>query len=122
VRACLTDRTILHEVADSKPEAELGLLLVRHGFPMPVLHHLVTVGSGRTYELDWSYPELMVAFEVDGYGVHLRSLDVFENDRERRNELEIDGWSILNFTKRQIAREKTVTDQVRRLRASRIQA
>ena len=96
--------------------AELGLLLARHGLPQLTLHHVVTTSRGLTYELDWSYPLWKIAFEVDGYGVHMRSLEAFENDRFRRNELEIDDWTIMNFTSRQIhRRQKTVVDQVARL-------
>ena len=116
VRAALDDRTITFSNADSPPEAALGLLLESRGLPKPTLHHLVTVSSGAEFELDWSYPDLMVAFEMDGYGVHLRSLDAFEHDRFRRNELEIDGWTVLNFTRRQVERRQaTVVAQVRRI-------
>ncbi len=119
-RAALSDRTLLHAAADSPPEAALGLLLSRHGLPPLVLHHMVTVPSGADFELDWSYPEWRIAFEMNGYGVHMRSLVAFEHDRYRRNELEIDGWTVLNFTKRQVERRpKVVVDQVRRLLRSR---
>jgi hypothetical protein len=100
----LGQRTIVGE-PDSPSESDLGRLLVRHGLPVPVLHHVVTVSSGLEYELDWSYPDLRIAFELDGYGVHLRSRDAFEHDRHRRNELEIDGWTILNFTRRMVAHD-----------------
>jgi len=116
VRSALVDRTLLHARSDSPPEAALGLLLEGHGLPQLVLHHVVTVPSGSAFELDWSYPNWLIAFEMDGYGVHLRSLDAFEHDRFRRNELEIEGWTILNFTKRQVERKpRTVVGQVRRL-------
>ncbi|MCU1368276.1 MAG: hypothetical protein JWN39_3915, partial [Ilumatobacteraceae bacterium] len=112
----LTDRTLVHAAADSPPEAALGLLLADAGLPPLTLHHLVTVSTGAQFELDWSYPGLRGAFEMDGYGVHLRSLEAFENDRHRRNELELDGWTVLNFTKRQVERRsKVVVSQVRRL-------
>lgn len=115
-RAALSNRTILHAVADSAPEAELGLLLQRAGLPSLTLHHLVTVPSGAVFELDWSFPDIHAAFEMDGYGVHLRSLEAFEHDRFRRNELEIAGWTVLNFTKRQVERKPhVVLHQVRRL-------
>ena len=68
------------------------------------------------FELDWSYPDFLVAFELDGYGVHLRSFAAFENDRLRRNELEIDGWAIMNFTRNLVMnRPSRVIDQVRRM-------
>ncbi|MCU1401561.1 MAG: hypothetical protein JWN62_4670 [Acidimicrobiales bacterium] len=116
LRAALDDRTLLHAEADSIPEAALGLLLGRSQLPPLTLHHVVTMPSGREYELDWSYPRWDIAFEMDGYGVHLRSLDAFDNDRHRRNELEIEGWTVLNFTRRQVERRPaTVVSQVRRL-------
>ena len=80
-----------------------------------MLHHLVTLASGIVYELDWSYPEHRLALELDGYGVHLRSRDAFEADRQRRNELEIAGWRVLNFTERMVrCRPALVVGQVTR--------
>ena len=123
VRAALTSRTILHAETDSPPEAALGLLLHAAGLPTLTLHHVVTTTSGHVYELDWSYPDLKIAFEMDGYGVHLRSLEAFENDRLRRNELGIDDWIVMNFTKRQVEkRPKTAIDQAKRQVQKRIQA
>ena len=115
VQLALSARTLVHSEADSAAEAALGLLLEANGLPPLTLHHIVTLPKGLVFELDWSYPELMIAFEMDGYGVHLRSLDAFEHDRYRRNELEIAGWKILNFTKRQVDRkQRTVIDQAQR--------
>ena len=115
VRRAITSRTLTMAAADSAAEAELGLLSRRHGFPPLTLHHAVTTTSGFDFELDWSYPDWMIAFELDGYGVHLRSLDAFEHDRFRRNELSIDGWSILTFTSRMVRnRPKTIVGQVER--------
>lgn len=120
VRAALTGRTLLHDLADSPPEAALGLLLERHGLPPLTLHHLVTLPSGKDFELDWSHPQWKIAFEMDGYAVHLRSLEAFEHDRFRRNELEIEGWTILNFTTRQVEKKaKIVVGQVERLLVAR---
>jgi hypothetical protein len=89
--------------ADSIPEADLGPLLERAGMPAE-LHVLVTTTTGYTFELDWAYPARLVGLEVDGYGVHLRSANVFDDDRFRRNELEADGWTILNVSARQLRR------------------
>jgi hypothetical protein len=100
--------------ADSVPEARLGEILTRAGIP-PVLHHVVTTAEGRDFELDWSYPHARVGLEVDGYGVHVRSFDAFEDDRDRRNEIVLIGWRVLNFTSRMIRnRPAHVIGQVRR--------
>jgi very-short-patch-repair endonuclease len=100
---------------DSPAEGRLGRVLSRAGIGGLVHHFVVTVASGRTFELDWCIPALKLGFEMDGYGVHLRSLEQFERDRVRRNELEIDGWQILNFTRRQVERTpERVVEQVER--------
>ena len=100
--------------ADSRDEALLGKILRAAGMP-PQLHTVVTTLAGPTYELDWAYPDARLGLELDGYGVHLRSLDAFERDRFRRNELTLDGWTILNFTSRQCrTRPDRVVDQVGR--------
>lgn len=113
--SALSARTLGRDEPDSPVEAALGRLLMRHIVRRAVSHYLVTVSSGSIYELDWSYPNQHLAIELDGYGVHLRSLQAFEHDRFRRNELEIDGWTVLNFTRRQVERHpNTVIDQVRR--------
>ena len=119
--SALSSRTLGHDEADSPAEAMLGRLLMKHLLPRPVSHHLVTVSSGSVFELDWSFPDHRLAFEMDGYGVHLRSLDAFEHDRFRRNELEIDGWTVLNFSRRQVERRPDkVIDQARRLLGRRV--
>jgi hypothetical protein len=105
---------VLHDVvaeADSAAEARLGRILSAAGIP-PQLHVAVTVESGVTFELDWAYPTARVGLEMDGYGVHLRSIDAFEHDRHRRNELEIAGWRVLNFTTKSLRHPARLVDQV----------
>ena len=115
LRSILADRALGVTVADSVPEGALGELLLERGFPPLTHHHLVVLPSGATFELDWSHPDRLLGFEVDGYGVHLRSNEAFEHDRLRRNELEIHGWRILQFAGTTVVRRPhIVVDQVRR--------
>ena len=101
------------DAADSATEARLGFILARAGIP-PVHHVVVTTADGTDFELDWAYPSCGIGLELDGYGVHLRSIAAFDDDRTRRNELEIAGWRILNFTSNHLRRPARVVDQVRR--------
>jgi Protein of unknown function (DUF559) len=120
LRRVLDERVLGDLEPDSVDEGLLGEVLARHGLPLPELHHLVVLDSGLVYELDWSYPKRRVAFELDGYGIHLRSLEAFEGDRDRTNELKIAGWEVLQFTRRGVRnRPQRVVSQVRRLIASR---
>lgn len=113
LRRGLDERSLGVVVADSPLEQRVGELLERAG--LPAVHHVVvTVRSGRTYELDWAYPDVCLGIEVDGYGVHLRSVAAFDDDRWRRNELENEGWQILNFTSGHLRRSPgRVVAQVR---------
>ena len=112
-RALRARLSALFDEVDSVEEAKLGAILRDAGIG-PELHHLVTTAHGDTFELDWAYPDVLIGLEVDGYGIHLRSEGVFDDDRWRRNELEIDGWQILNFTSRHVRRPARVAGQVRR--------
>jgi very-short-patch-repair endonuclease len=112
----LEERVLVDLIPDSRAEVLLVEILLAHGLPEPAFHHLVEVEGKVVAELDVAYPAQRVAIEVDGYGVHLRSQNIFENDRRRQNELEILGWAVLRFTRRALRdRPDHVADQVRRL-------
>jgi very-short-patch-repair endonuclease len=106
-------RSLGQVVADSVAEHRLGELLLCSG--LAAEHHvIVTTATGYTYELDWAYPDALVGLEMDGFGIHMRSVGVFDDERFRRNELENEGWQILNFTERQVRRQSSrVVQQVR---------
>lgn len=118
----LAQRSLGAVVADSPPEYRIGEVLIAAG--LAAEHHvLVTVASGRTYELDWAFPQARVGIEVDGYGIHLRSMQAFDDDRWRRNEIENEGWQILNFSERHVRRSPgRVVKQVRDALARRLPA
>lgn len=120
LRAALDRRDLGTAVADSPAEDQLGRLLAGAG--LAAQHHLlVTTFEGRTYELDWGYPEAMLGLEMDGYGIHVRSIEAFDDDRFRRNDLENEGWQILNFTERQVRRQRArVIAQVRNALSRRV--
>lgn len=85
------------EITDSDLELMVLALLVEHGLPEPVVHHVLRDAAGRFLaEIDLAYPLLRIAIELDG-GVH-RDRDVFERDRPRQNGLVLEGWIVLRFT------------------------
>lgn len=84
----------------SRLEAELIRLCERAGLPHPVFQHELIVG-GRRRRLDFAFPGLRLAIEVDGYESHSR-YHVFEDDRARSNDLELAGWTVLHFTWTQV--------------------
>lgn len=85
------------EVTDSDFELLVLALLLEHGLPEPVVHHVLRSSDGRHLaEVDLAYPRLRIAIELDG-GVH-RQREVFERDRPRQNAIVLQGWVVLRFT------------------------
>jgi len=67
-----------------------------------------------TFYVDIAFTDIKLAVEIDGYEVHSQR-DVFESDRERQNDLVLDGWTVLRFTYRQLTQHPAhVIDTVRR--------
>ncbi|MCC3377574.1 winged helix-turn-helix domain-containing protein [Cohnella sp. REN36] len=59
--------------------------------------------NGRTRFCDYAYlpsKGLRVAIEADGFGPHARDANRWQldDDRERQNQMLIDGWKLLRFT------------------------
>lgn len=53
--------------------------------------------KGRRYYLDIAFPGLKLAIELDGWGVHSDRV-AFVSDRERQNDLLVEGWIVLRFS------------------------
>ncbi|MGI8751249.1 MAG: hypothetical protein ACR2MN_02860 [Acidimicrobiales bacterium] len=75
-----------------------------HAIPPP--RPEVTVEGGR-YRLDYAWPDVGLAAEVDGYVWH-STAEQLRHDHERRNRLVVD-WTLLIFTWVQVVHE---SDQV----------
>lgn len=75
----------------------VALDLIDAGLPAPELEYQVVVRDGRRAFIDIAYPAQKVGIELDSVRWH-HNLRSFETDRQRRNWLQNQGWSILNFT------------------------
>jgi very-short-patch-repair endonuclease len=84
----------------SRLEARLSELADRAGLPTAEFQFGILLG-GRRRRIDFAFPMLQVAIEVDGYASHSRYA-TFEDDRVRGNELELAGWTVLRFTWSQV--------------------
>jgi very-short-patch-repair endonuclease len=80
----------------SEPEREAHRLLDDAG-----LVGWVTNARVLTYCVDVLFEAAMLVLEIDGWEVH-GTRESFEADRRRRNELELAGYTVLNFTWRQL--------------------
>lgn len=92
LREVLDRRALLEVPPDGVLEPRFARLCKAAGLPAPVFQHPV----GR-FRIDFAYPELLIAIEVDGYGPHA-SRAAFQRDRSRQNDLVALGWTVLRFT------------------------
>lgn len=96
LRPLLEARQGDYNPGDSDAELRLVRWLERDGLPRPVQHIWVVI-RGKRYCIDCGYPDIKVGFEWDGWDDHgVRR--AFDYDRARRDELELAGWLILQFT------------------------
>jgi very-short-patch-repair endonuclease len=116
LRRVLDQRALGRDRAEGLLEARFARLRVKAGLPAPVYQHPV----GK-YRIDFAYPELMIAIEVNDFWSHsIRKR--FESDHERRIFLTALGWTVIEFTWNQIVRRsawvaKVVVDAIGRAKA-----
>ncbi|MCY4424704.1 MAG: hypothetical protein OXC06_16710 [Acidimicrobiaceae bacterium] len=73
-------------------------LLVDAGLESPALEHRVRRADGSLVaQVDLAFPSRRVAIELDSARWH-DNRESFVQDRRRRNETTLAGWTVLNFT------------------------
>jgi very-short-patch-repair endonuclease len=79
------------------------------GLPLPQRQFRLLL-SGREYRIDFAWPFLRLAVEVDGASVHgPRQLG---SDLRRQNHIVLDGWMILRFTWLMVAKEPAAVEEL----------
>lgn len=89
--------------------------IVMAGLAPPVRRYLLEL-NGEIREIDLAYPEEKIAIEYDGFDVH-HDATHFHRDREKAALLQLDGWIVLQVTKRWTA--EVLVARVRRALALR---
>ena len=114
-RPILDARQPGYSPGDSDLEGRVRRWLVAAGVPPPVPQFAVLAGVER-YRIDYAYPDVRVAIEIDGWATH-GTRNAFDHDRVRGNDLELAGWTLLRFTS-----SSTRADVVRTVQAARAAA
>lgn len=105
LRKVLEERALGDEVSDSDLEKRMAMLLRRAGLPPAVFHYVVrTPGGVFLAEVDFAYPKIKLAIEVDGFDAH-GTPRAMAKDFVRQNGLVPYGWHVLRFTWAQVVRE-----------------
>jgi very-short-patch-repair endonuclease len=101
-------RVLDHLLPDSGGASDLErrfLQLVRHaGLPRPVCQQRIELADGRVARVDFAFPPTAVVVEVSGRRGHASDAERAK-DAQRRNELQASGYTVLEFTDRQVRHE-----------------
>lgn len=97
VRTVLERRAIGAERPDSVLEARMARLFQAWSLPPAVFQYEVRVGGRLVARVDFAYPELRLAIEVDGWETHSSPREL-QYDLDRQNALVAAGWIVLRFT------------------------
>jgi very-short-patch-repair endonuclease len=94
----LEDLGLRSDEVDSVLETKMARLLKAHALPTATFHFVVYDDRGvPVAEVDFAYPYLKLAIEVDGFDAH-GSPRALQLDLARQNRLVALGWTILRFT------------------------
>lgn len=114
LRRVLDDRALRAAAPDGLLEPRMARLLRRFDLPDAAFQYVIRDGAGRfVARVDFAYPALRIAIEVDGFAVH-GSVGAMTADFVRQNKLPALGWHVLRFTWHQVVRQpKAVADAIR---------
>jgi hypothetical protein len=96
MRMVLDSRPRGYEPGGSDRERRVADVLAEAGLPRPVPQLRVKVG-GRSYRLDYCWPDVMVYLEWDGWETH-GTYTAFHADRRRTRLLAAAGWTGIPVT------------------------
>jgi len=97
---------------DSPPESWMRLIIVRAGFPEPIVGCRVHHDHAFIGTPDLAYPEYRIAFEYQGEG-H-REQSEFENDIFRLEQFHEARWTVIQVTRRLLWQQGWLAERTRR--------
>jgi hypothetical protein len=90
----LARRGVTGSPSPSVLESRMARLLLEYRLPVPKAE--VDWGPQRRYRLDFAYPLVRLAIEVDGWSAHFTP-EQQRWDRRRANSLSRAGWTVLHY-------------------------
>lgn len=97
LRKLLAERSIYERPPHSKFERRFLSLVRTARLPKPRPQFVVTDGPDFVGQVDFAYPALRIAIEMDSYGYHEDPL-AFQVDRTQASRMAAMGWLVLFFT------------------------
>jgi very-short-patch-repair endonuclease len=111
LRHVLDERALGRDRPDSVLEPRMARLLRARRLPAPAFQHDVVVQGRRVARVDFAYPEVLLAIEVDGLEAH-STPSALQADLARQNRLVAAGWTVLRFTWHDVVRRPTTVAEV----------
>jgi very-short-patch-repair endonuclease len=93
----LDARDVGERPTESVLEARMAKLYRRFGLPVPQFQFEVWAGGKFIARVDFAYPDLKLAIEVDGWSSRATQADL-QRSNDRQNALIAHGWTILRLT------------------------
>jgi len=81
------------------------------GLPEPEAQYEIHAAGRLVARVDFAYPELLLAIEVDGYRWH-SARHHLDRDRDRRNDLTELRWRILHITHEATSGPRAASDRL----------
>ncbi|MGH9269189.1 MAG: endonuclease domain-containing protein, partial [Acidimicrobiales bacterium] len=103
LRRILDERALGDARPDSLLESRMARLLKSAELPPAAFQHDIYAGRRFVGRVDFAYPEVRLAIEVDGWEAHA-SPEALQGDLSRQNALVGAGWTVLRFTWHDIVR------------------
>ncbi|MCU1500978.1 MAG: hypothetical protein JWM12_332 [Ilumatobacteraceae bacterium] len=100
--AVLRSRPAWRSALQSDLEARVLGEIDRQGLPAPVTQWPITLPGGRDIRIDFAWPELRVALEVDHPFWHA-AVEHWQRDRSRDRELMRLGWTVPRITEFEVS-------------------
>lgn len=97
IRRVLDERALGRARPDGLLEARMARILREHGLPTPHFQYNVRNRGRFVARVDFAYPDVLLALEVDGFEVH-GTPKALQHDLARQNVLVALGWRVLRFT------------------------
>lgn len=82
-------------------ESVARCLFVSVGLPTPQCQYEVIVDGVVVARVDFAWPQARLVVEIDGFTWH-SSQEALQNDHARQNRLELDGWTVLRYTAKDV--------------------
>jgi very-short-patch-repair endonuclease len=96
LRRCLGSERLDASLTQSHLERDFLRLCLLADLPRPVLQHAIEHAPGRWHNVDFAWPRLRLAIEVDGAAVHGTRIAA-RRDRLLDREIRAVGWRLERF-------------------------